>query len=68
MTNLINDPYAKRVKEYEKDMKYIAKLERGQRWGELHLAAQELAAIKLLLGHEIGSLRRKMHMIEDDLY
>jgi hypothetical protein len=54
MNELIRNPYNERVKEYEKVMQHISKLERGQQWSELYTAATRMADEMLELKHRVA--------------
>ena len=57
INELIKNPYNERMKEYEKGMKYIASLERSQKWSELYTAATKMADEILELRHKIAECK-----------
>lgn len=59
MNELIKNPYNERVKEYERIMRHIAKLERGMKWSELYSAATQMADEILELKHQIAKCKSR---------
>lgn len=66
--SLIQDPYNVRVQKYKALMLRITKLERGQKWSELHNLAVKMADKILEQEHELGKLRSKQKYISGTLY
>jgi hypothetical protein len=57
MNELIKNPYNERMKDYEKRMKTIAKLERSQQWSALYTEATKMASEMLELKHKIAECK-----------
>ena len=57
MTQLIKHPYNERMKDYEKIMKTISKLERSQQWSAFYTEATKMAGEMLELKHKIAECK-----------